>query len=108
MTIINYSRAELLFAERDGNFEITDFSDLITTLLDSITSNHIQKSILLKVDQYGTKILTEAEKCILSQIIVKYKRNCLICGIEIPSSESIIDDKTIYCSYHKINIIDKN
>lgn len=108
MTIINYSSTDLLFAEKNGNFEITDFSEFITTLLHSKISNHVKKNILLKVDKYGTKNLTEVEKFLLNQIIVKYKKNCLICNEEIPLSQSVIDDVTIYCSYHKQYIIDQN
>lgn len=97
-----YDINELELAEREGNFETTDFSNFIFKLIESDEFEHdTERGIAAFIDSNGTAGLSESQKKVLEIIVSRYdNEECKLCGIKIPLNE-VFDDNNGFCSYHK-------
>jgi hypothetical protein len=99
-----YDDGDLKFAEKDGNFPVTDFASFISQLLDQhILDNDTEIGIATFVKSKGTKSLSINQAKVLKIIISRYdNEECKVCGEKIPLNEVLdLDDNDGLCSYHK-------
>lgn len=105
-----YDPNESYFAEKDGNYPVSDFTSFVSQLLDlKVLSNPVEKGVIELVNEMGTNQLTAKQGKVLDIIVSRYNNEeCKICGVEIPLSEVLyLDENDGMCSYHK-NQFDKD
>lgn len=104
-----YDDKDLTFAEKDGNYPISDFANFISQLINQdVLDNQTEKGIIAFVKSNGTKSLSYNQGKVLDMIVSRYdSMECLVCGNKIPLSEALDDDNGGLCSYHR-NQADKD
>jgi hypothetical protein len=105
-----YDNDDLMFAEKDANYPVSDFADFISQLVEQdILENSTEKGIASLVNSTGTKVLSTKQRYVLDVIVSRYDdKECSLCGEKIPFSEVLnFDFNDGLCSYHK-NQADKD
>lgn len=94
-----YKKEDLIWAGKDGDFEVEIFAHFIFQLLkqdDELTPK--EKQLIKEVDENGTEFLNENQTDLLKKLVSHYEKKCEVCQEEIPLDEVFHLGK--YCSYH--------
>lgn len=89
MKYLNYSIQTLYWAERNGDFAIVDFFNLISDLLNfNILTHDTEIGVANYINKNGTGNLSEKQIFVLNLILKKYARvECERCCSKIPIYE---------------------
>lgn len=94
-----YARNEFSLKDIDSDYQVNIFTDFISQLLEQDDELSPKEKRLIKiVDDEGTKDLNEFQLNLLIKIINRYKKECVVCNIEIPLNE--VFHLAEYCNVH--------
>ncbi|PLX01108.1 MAG: hypothetical protein C0594_14395 [Marinilabiliales bacterium] len=108
MTLIDFSREDIIRAEKEGNHEVYTFIIFLKELVDHGYLDHPTEIGVAKyIISNGTESLTRSQRKVLKeQIMKKFPQNdCELCGEPIPYDELLESyDNGGYCSRCKHNL----
>ena len=96
-----YEIKDLEWAEKDGAYDILEFSSFIHELINNeILEHSAEIGVANYIDKNGTNLLSDPQIKVLKIILNKYaNENCNRCGTNIPLSEIIESlDNGGYCN----------